>query len=128
MFLRRSTDKQKIIGALIVLVAFWGISLLNNRDTNSNLSDRITVEGTLVCLPSTAEIATTECTYGIMTPENKYYGLNFDLLSTFPDVGESDLIFSASGLFVPLEQISTGNWNTYPIEGVISVTEISEEL
>lgn len=88
--------------------------------------DRITLEGEYVCLPhrDTTGVQTDECAAGIRT-DTAYYALDFALASQTAQFTVGDR-FTASGIFTPVETLSSDRWQQYDIKGIFSVTDFSE--
>lgn len=88
--------------------------------------DRITLEGEYVCLPhrDTSGVHTDECAAGIRT-DTAYYALDFALASQTSELTVGDR-FTASGIFTPVETLSSDRWQQYDIKGIFSVTDFTE--
>jgi hypothetical protein len=95
----------------------------------SEIPHRQTVLGTWECLPhkDTSGPQTTECALGIFSKEdNKHYALNLSLMSRAPVDYRTGTTLRVSGILVPIEQLSTEQWQKYDIAGIISATTIDE--
>lgn len=104
--------------------------ILNFISSGSNSGfSRITVSGEYVCLPKkeTEDPVTLECALGIKSVDGKFYALDLNLLQTEvgKDLKTSDQI-EVEGNLVPLEAISSINWYSYNIEGIIWVTTLNK--
>lgn len=88
--------------------------------------DRITLEGEYVCLPhrDTTGVQTDECAAGIRT-DTAYYALDFALASQTSELTVGDR-FTASGIFTPVETLSSDRWQQYDIKGIFSVTDFTQ--
>ncbi len=98
--------------------------------TRLGTPERMTLEGIYLCLPhkDTEGPQTDECANGIETADGKYYALDFGLSSqTTPDLVSGKSI-SVSGVFTPVEMLSSSHWQIYPIEGILSVTASVKKL
>lgn len=86
---------------------------------------RLTLEGEVVCLPhtDTSGPQTMECAYGLKEDDGTYYALDFALMSQYPPNVDTGTRVRASGVFTPLERLSTDHWKIYPIVGIFSVTD-----
>lgn len=115
---------KKIILSLLLLSACNSTPAETPALIPSDTPQQVTMTGTFLCLPhkDPGEFETQECAFGIQTEDGKYYAVDFALSSNNgiePDIGEE---FSAQGIFVPIEQLSSDRWQNYPIEGIFSVT------
>jgi hypothetical protein len=90
---------------------------------------RGTLVGTYVCLPhKDASVQSKECKFGIKTAEGLYYGLDVGIESgPTPTLVVGDQL-SAAGIVTPVEELSSDEWNQYPIEGIFSVTDSFEKV
>jgi hypothetical protein len=86
-------------------------------------------DGTYVCVPPLQKPSpnawTQECTSGLKLDDGTYVGLS---TGDFKDKQHSlvkDKKVHVSGMFVPIEQLSHGKPEKYPIKGVITVKEVS---
>lgn len=86
---------------------------------------RGTLSGEFVCLPHKDQTGpqTEECAFGILTEANEYYVIDLNLMSQeTPSLKAGDK-FSATGLITPIENLSTNQWQRYPVEGIFSITD-----
>lgn len=100
-----------------------------NASNEAWTPDRITLEGEYVCLPhaDTEGPQTMECAFGIRT-DTAYYALDFALMSQeSPQLMTGDR-FRASGIFTPVEALSSSHWWKYDIQGIFSVTDSVEKI
>jgi hypothetical protein len=94
----------------------------------SQIPARTTVVGTFECLPhrNTSGPQTDECAFGLKDADGKYYALNTQLMAStdwmnMPTGAE----VSVEGVLVPVEQLSSDQWQKYDIVGIISATSIT---
>lgn len=102
-----------------------------NPPPSPNLENkRGSLSGEYVCLPhvDTEGPQTMECAFGLKTDEGEYYAVDLHLMSQ-PDpqlqIGDH---FTANGLIVPIEEISSDHWRKYPIKGIFSITDSVQKL
>lgn len=88
--------------------------------------DRVSLEGEYVCLSHRdSGVQTDECAAGLRT-DTAYYALDFALMSaTAPQLTAGDRL-SASGIFTPIETLSSEHWQKYDVQGIFSVTDSVE--
>lgn len=113
-FIPQDDEKYDIIG----LIEVTKIAL-------PYVPSRATIKGEYVCLPykDSAMPNDGDCKAGLLTEDGTYYALDFAMASqTVPTLSVGDR-FSADGLVVLLEELSTDMWNVYPIRGIFSVTD-----
>lgn len=95
----------------------------------SDAPKEATLEGEYTCLPhtDTSGPQTMECALGLKTDDGSYYALDFGnlLQSGAINFGTGTRI-RVSGLLVPIEQISSNQWQKYPIKGILQVKEVSK--
>jgi len=133
-------NKSLMLGLIIVVVsiaALWVFlrpqsapfqsSPIQTTPISSPKSDvpiEVSLAGEYLCLPhrDTDGPQTLECALGLKTNEGNYYALDFDdlLRSGEIDFGTGTRIV-VSGQLVPIEQISSDQWQRYAIEGIIKV-------
>ena len=84
----------------------------------------MTISGEYMCLPhkDTSGPQTMECAFGVRTLAGLYYALDFNLMSQTPPTFKTGDRINVSGVFTPLENLSSNQWQKYPIEGILSVT------
>jgi len=87
----------------------------------------ITVTGEMVCLPhkDLSGPQTDECAIGLKTDQQEYFALDFSSASMNTKSLVKGEKVTVSGIFVPIDQISSNHWEVYPIKGILSVTEFS---
>lgn len=86
---------------------------------------RAVLVGVYTCLPHRATTGpqTMECALGLQTEGEKYYALDFRLLQMeMLGVLQTGERIQVEGLLVPIEQISSDQWQKYSIQGIMSVT------
>ncbi len=85
----------------------------------------ITLTGFYTCLPhqNVVEPQTEECAEGLQTHDGAYFALDFSLLSQGHPALKADDRLTATGMFTPVEALSSTHWWDYPIQGVFSVTD-----
>lgn len=86
-----------------------------------------TLAGSYVCLPhkDTSGPQTDECAIGIHTDQGEYHALDFRALSlpALSTLMVGDKI-RVEGTLVPIEQISSDQWQKYLIKGIMHVTNL----
>lgn len=84
------------------------------------------LEGTYVCLPRTDGNKTTECTPGLKVG-NDYYALDLAILAgagvTTNFTNGTNIL--AAGVIVPIEEISSEQWDVYSVKGIMAVEEVA---
>ncbi len=111
-----------------LLTAFYAFNgYIYNEKQQTTVVERYrgALEGEYVCLPhvDTSGPQTDECTFGIRTDTGEYYAVDFALMSQMDPLLVLGDRFSASGMIVPIEMLSTDHWRQYPIVGIFSVTD-----
>jgi hypothetical protein len=96
--------------------------------TLADVPQRITLTGTLVCLPPKDSLHpyTGECTRGIRTNEGIHYAVDFSLSSQHPNNFSNEDVITASGVLTPIEQLSSNHWQKYDIKGIFSITDVKK--
>jgi hypothetical protein len=116
------------------------ISIDNEQDVNEILKSisaneditqgEINLEGVTTCLPhkDTTGPQTLECAFGLQTDSGANYAL--DLSAFSPDsmsaISTTNNRIRVSGIFVPVEVLSSMEWHKYDIEGIIRVNNAVE--
>ena len=83
-----------------------------------------TLEGTTVCLPhkNTEGPQTLECAFGLQTASSTYYALDTREVQTEDNLlQQTGIKVKVSGTIVPVEALSSNNWQNYNIKGIIAV-------
>ncbi len=124
--------KGKAIGFLVVLTLVGIFYAFNSyiyyeKQGNSEIPtpQRMTLSGKYVCLPhkDTSGPQTKECAIGLHADNGFYYALDFNLMSqTLPKLTPGERI-TASGVFTPIEYLSSDHWQKYNVVGIFSVTD-----
>ena len=92
----------------------------------TNQPQRITVEGTLECLPhrNTSGPQTLECAFGIAVDQSdSHYALNTSLMSAIIDFPTGAHV-RLHGVLIPRNPDNTRMWDIYDIDGIIGVTSM----
>lgn len=120
----------------VFLVLFLGFALFgfggavqapvvqNEPSDEVALQEEVRLTGDSVCLPhkNPGEMQTMECAYGLQVDDN-YYALD---LGSFMMDFETGKTMTIEGTFVPVEALSGDQWQKYDVEGIVSVTAITE--
>lgn len=98
------------------------------QNTPTETSKAVILEGMYVCLPHTDGTKAKECTPGIRVENKDYYALDMAIIV---ESGTSlkltnGMKILAGGVIVPIEEISTDQWQKYPIRGIMSVEEVAK--
>lgn len=129
----------RALGFLILLVIIGGFYAFNSYIYKEKQADpneiyepqRMTLFGKIVCLPPKDPNApnTKECASGLLADNGMYYALDFSLMSqTLPEDYNSWERIRASGVFTPIERLSTDHWQKYNTVGIFSVTDSLERI
>lgn len=130
-------DKKEWSGAATVLILFFGIPLLTwlfprhraappapPASEDGYQPQRRTLTGTLECLPPAPGADPSEpCPLGLRAEDGQRYAVDFALMSSVPEAFEIGDRVTGSGVFVPLERLSTDRWKDSGIVGIFSVTD-----
>lgn len=127
--------KTKTLVVIVLIIGFLsaGFFTFNNyiydqkqqSNPNSTTPHRGTLSGEFLCLPHKDQTGpqTEECAFGMKTEAGEYYAVDFSLSSQeLPPLKAGDK-FSATGLITPIENLSSNQWQRYPIEGIFSITD-----
>lgn len=108
-----------LIGAFFVLNSY----IYNEKQADTDGTQRISIEGEYVCLPAKdPSIALDECAAGVRV-NDQYYAIDLGLMSQgAPALTEGDTL-TASGIITPIENLSTDYWDRFPVVGIFSVTD-----
>lgn len=96
--------------------------------SDASLPAPVTMLGTFVCLPhrDTSGPQTQECAFGLKADNGNYYALDWSATPTSSSDLPMDRRFSVSGTLVPIEAISSDQWQKYNVKGIIKVTSHQE--
>lgn len=95
---------------------------------NPNESPKeMTIEGEYVCLPhkDTSGPQTMECAFGMKLSDGSYIAIDLSGVSGDTNYPMQSKL-KVTGLYVPIEQISSNTWQVYPIKGILKVTKVEE--
>jgi hypothetical protein len=114
-----------LAGGLLLFLQVQGSPDLTVTDPSAN--DAVVLEGTYVCLPRNDKSKTAECSPGLQTADGTYYAL--DLGQVIGAGGDPQLKngekVAVGGLLLQLEDISTDQWDVYPVTRVMRVEEVA---
>lgn len=123
--------KTAIALGVLVVIAFL-LGLISSRPSPKQQADQqptgpyqVTVVGKVTCLPpkDTTGPNTLECAYGLQTADGSYYALNLSSVTTPITNTQSDVV--VSGLYSPVEELNTDQWQKYNIQGVIDAKSVT---
>ena len=101
--------------------------VLTKGTSASTGGQTVSMTGTYVCLPhkNTGGIQTMECAFGMKSTDSKFYALDtsMDRSDAMETIKTQDTI-KVEGTLVPIEDISTNQWQKYDIKGIIRVNTI----
>lgn len=129
--------KTIIIISVIVLAlvgAFYAFNsyIYNEKQagTENFEPQRMTLTGKQACLPHKDKTGpqTLECAIGMQADNGFYYALDFGLMSQTPPELYGGESFRASGIFTPIERLSSDYMQKYDIVGIFSVTDSFEKI
>lgn len=97
-----------------------------SKGSSTTVPQTVVMVGTYLCLPhkNSEGPQTLECALGLKADDGLYYALDlsaFTGLAQDVGVGTGTRV-RVGGILVPIEQISSDQWNNYPIRGIIRVT------
>jgi hypothetical protein len=141
MFERHSLYKKPMLIAAVLVLAggifvyLWGAALKSDNqqppnETDPGLPYQATLSGEYTCLPhkDTKGPQTLECALGIKADEGAYYALDvqgkFDT-GYYIDVPSGTRI-QVTGDVVPIQAISSDQWQKYDIKGIMHVTSFTK--
>lgn len=108
----------------------WRVSSFQKSIYNG-VPKNVTINGTLTCLPhkDMSGPITLECAFGLKEDDTaSYYALDTSMLETDQAVfSETGTHVSVFGLLVPIEQISSNQWQKYNIKGIIRVASFTKQ-
>lgn len=99
-----------------------------NPITNPSDAPRVSsIRGNVTCLPKKGDGPhTMECAMGIRALDGKHYAVDVsDLVTPLFDIAAEQQI-TLTGLVVPIEQMSSDQWKTYDIVGIMKASELSQ--
>jgi hypothetical protein len=133
--MNQKTALAVIIALLVIFVlAYLSFSSNGTGSINrispapSDVPQEVSLRGEFVCLPlkDTTSPQTTDCVLGVRTDNNVYYAIDATgegarnmLLSL-----QTGLKIQIDGVLVPIEQISSSQWQKYDIGGIVSTENI----
>jgi hypothetical protein len=87
------------------------------------------VKGVYACLPhkETVDVQTMECAIGLLAEDGNNYALDTSLVSAAPLDFPTGTNVSVEGNVVPIEVLSTDQWRTYDVQGIIRVSKIEKQ-
>lgn len=117
-----------ILFAGVVLFGFGGFAVQapvveNVPSEEVALQEEVKLTGLSVCLPhkNPGEIQTMECAFGLQVG-NEYYSLD---LGSFAADFQTGVNMTIEGTYIPLEALSSNQWQKYDIKGIVTVTSIT---
>ncbi len=99
------------------------------QETNDVVSYERTITGTYTsCLPRHDNFSTEECRIGMKADDGSYYALDFQFMTQSAPKLTSGDTFTATGLFTPMEMISSDLTRGLIGKGILSVQKITLKL
>ncbi len=93
--------------------------------TNEVRSETVTLTGTYsACLPRHDNFSTTACYEGMKTNDGSFYILDYNMYTETKPTFKSGDQFTATGLFTPIEMLSSSQWQDSIAKGIFSVQTI----
>ncbi len=117
-----------VLMVLVVLFFSFNSYIYNEKQADPNdefVPQRMTLSGRFICLPhkDLSGPQTDECAFGLAADNGFNYAVDFALMSQIPPQVSVGDRFTASGVFVPIERLSTDHWRKYDMVGIFSVTD-----
>lgn len=105
----------------------WRIAAVT-RGAYGQLPHMASIEGVTECLPhATADgPQTMECAFGLQTDTGAHYAVDLQKIENGALQFQTGKRVRIEGTVVPKDQLSTTAWDSYPIEGIIAATAITE--
>ena len=87
----------------------------------------VTLTGTFGCLPhkDTTGPQTEECAFGFTTDDGIHYAVNFGQSAGMANAFQAGTRGTYTGFVVPIETLSSDQWQKYDIAGIFTITEHS---
>jgi hypothetical protein len=126
---------KKTLIALAVLIVIAGlVGLVRPKTMPEKAAEvpeapyQLTAYGKMTCLPhkDTSGPTTLECAYGLDASEGNYFALDLSAYQGPADQTSFDETIVVTGLYTPVEMLSSNQWENYNIRGVIIVSSISK--
>lgn len=123
-----------LVVLIVILLTLGGLVVWNSPTTPSApitetpISAVKTVNGVFTCLPhrDTSGPQTMECAFGLRSEDGSHYALDWGDSATSAFDLPMDRKFSVTGLFVPIEALSTDYWQRYAVRGIIKVASYKD--
>lgn len=128
---RRNLIPLVLLAVLIsALSVFFLVTNTQDKDGQSAYEPyRTNLTGEYICLPRVSDkTQTDECVPGLLVVTGEYYGIDFHLMSQEHKPVAIGSKIVANGVVVPVQRLSTDQWDTYPILGIFSVTDSLEVI
>lgn len=106
----------------------WVVTALE-KTSYSALPQRVSVVGYRECLPhkDTSGAQTKECMLGLAIDQSDgHLALDLSLMSSYSGALLVGTKLRVEGVLIPVNQLSTNQWDKYDIDGVLSATSIVE--
>lgn len=126
-----------LIGVFVVLIVsiaglggyLWHVESKGIPTTEIETPTGLAImEGTYACLPRLDGTTTRDCIPSIKMG-GEFYALDF--VSVIEAGGELGLrvgeVITVGGIFIPIEEISSNQWDVYRVQGIMKVEEVSRE-
>lgn len=138
--------KRYALFIFLLLLIIISSGLLLSRQTSENSSSivtssptpiinvnpndppkEMTFTGDYVCLPhkDTSGPQTMECAFGMKLYDGSYIAIDLSGVSGDTNYPMQSKL-KVTGLYVPIEQISSNTWQVYPIKGIMKVTKVEK--
>ncbi len=110
----------------IIALALIGYFAINTPKTApvDGTPQNVTLTGIYTCLPhvNPTKPQTEECKFGLKTDGGTYYAVNFGQSDSAMHEFTDGARITADGFVVRKEALSSGEWETYQMEGIFTIT------
>ncbi len=125
---RKIKENQKIaiaVGAIVVLIILILLISFGKKNSAVPVQGPVDIVGKFSCLPySSTATSTTGCTLGVKDGKN-YYAMDVSTITLAVTDLEADDDIEVKGDFVPIEMISSDQFKSYDIAGIIKVDSLT---
>lgn len=132
------TKNKYFLGIVSGILMLAGLGILYSRiwlqPHNSSTivletPHQVSLTGLYICLPhkDTSGPQTMECALGMKADDGTFYALDTSNVPTnVSTLIATNVQIKVEGMLIPIEQISTNQWDKYGIKGIIQVTSMTE--
>lgn len=124
---RNSNGGNVVWLVVLVAVAIFGFLLFKGWDkvVNEEIDKTTTITGNFSCLPLKTGVADqSDCTLGVKSRDGLFYALDISRIQDANTDLKADDTIAVTGFLHQITEVTSGEWDSYNVAGVINVNTL----